>query len=128
MPGYLFDHIHLISPDPLQTSTFYEDIFGARRAGVAETETGPMVRLEIGGSVIGIMPPRKQPLLPAASGALYGLEHFGLKTDNLEQAVAKLKARNVRFALDIVEPKPGFKTSFIVAPDNVLIELFEGSA
>ena len=92
---------------------------------MAETEAGPMVRLELGGTAIAIMPPRKQPLLPASGTPVYGLEHFGLKTDNLEQAVTELKARNVRFALDIIEPKPGFKTSFLVAPDNVLVELFE---
>jgi len=125
MSEYLYDHVHLISPDPLKTSAFYEYMFAARRANIAETEMGTMVRLEIGSSVINIMPPRKQLIIPSPSGNVYGIEHFGLKTDNLVQAVAELKAKDVRFAVDIVEPKPGFKTSFLVAPENVLIELFE---
>ncbi len=127
MPKYWYDHVHLISPDPLSTSMFYENILGARRANVAETDTGAMVRLELGDSVINIMPPRKKLLLPGASGPGYGLEHFGLRTDNLVKAVAELKARDVRFALDVIEPKPGFKTSFLIAPENVLVELFEES-
>jgi len=125
MPDYWYDHVHLISPDPLKTSAFYEDMFGARRANVTEMQMGTMVRLEIGSSVINIMPPRKQLIIPSASGNVYSIEHFGLKTDNLVQAVANLKAKDVRFALDIIEPQPGFKTSFLVAPENVLIELFE---
>ena len=125
MPDFCYDHVHLISPDPLKTSAFYENMFGARRANVADTEMGTMVRLEIGTSVINIMPPRKRLLLPSSSRTAYGIEHFGLRTDNLMQAVANLKAKDVRFALDIIEPQPGFKTSFLVAPEDVLIELFE---
>ena len=28
MPNYWFDHIHLMSPDPLKTAEFYEKSFG----------------------------------------------------------------------------------------------------
>ena len=125
MPSYRYHHIHLISPDPLKTSDFYEKTFGARKISVEKMDAGAMVSLELGGGIIGIMPPRKQALLPTAGGAVYGIEHFALKTDNLEQAAAELKAKGIVFVKDIIQPKPGFKTSFLVAPENVLIELME---
>ncbi|MDP2916766.1 MAG: VOC family protein [Dehalococcoidia bacterium] len=128
MPDFRYHHLHLISPDPLKTSEFYENILGARRISFQKIETGAMINLELGGAIIGIMPPRKQRLIPAAVEPVYGIEHFGLRTDNLEQSVAELKARGVTFARDIIAPMPGFKTSFLVAPENVLVELFEGSA
>lgn len=126
MPEYRFHHVHLTSPDPLKTAEYYEKMLGARRTGVEKTPSGDMVLLELGGSAIYIVPPRKQPLIPSAAGNACGIEHVGLKTDNLVQSVAKLKNKGAIFARDIMEPKPGLKTCFLVAPDNVLIELMEG--
>jgi catechol 2,3-dioxygenase-like lactoylglutathione lyase family enzyme len=125
MPEYRYHHIHLISSEPLKTSEFYEKMFGARKTSVEQLDSGALVNLELGGGFISVMPPRKQPLIPAIGGTVLGIEHFGLKTDNLKQAVTELKAKGVVFAKDIIEPKPGFKTSFLVAPENVLVELFE---
>jgi catechol 2,3-dioxygenase-like lactoylglutathione lyase family enzyme len=127
MTNYRYHHVHLISPEPLKTSEFYEKMFSARKTGVEQLDTGAIVNLELGGTFISIMPPRKQALIPTIGGTAYGIEHFGLKTDNLKQAVAELKAKGIIFAKDIIEPKPGFKTSFLVAPENVLIEIFENN-
>jgi lactoylglutathione lyase len=56
-----------------------------------------------------------------------GLDHFGIRTDDLPAAVAALKAAGVNFTQDIREIRPGFKISFLKAPENVTIELQEGS-
>lgn len=125
MHEYHYHHIHLISSEPLKTSEFYERMFGARKTSVEQLDAGALVNLELGETFISVMPPRKQPLIPAIDGTVLGIEHFGLKTENLKQAVTELKAKGVVFAKDIIEPKPGFKTSFLVAPENVLVELFE---
>ena len=47
-------------------------------------------------------------------------------TDNLEKAVSDLKASGVEFTMDIREVRPGFKVSFLMAPENVPIELQVG--
>ena len=36
MPTYGYDHIHLVSLNPLETAQFYEEMFDARK--VAETK------------------------------------------------------------------------------------------
>ena len=54
-----------------------------------------------------------------------GLEHFGIRTDNLAAAVADLNAKGVQFRCETREIRPGVKISFLGAPENVLVELLE---
>ena len=126
MPNYWFDHIHLISPDPPKMAEFYEKMFGARRIGVREISGGRIaVDLDLNGAKILIMQPSAEKMVPGA--AQTGLDHFGLSTDNLEAAVAELKAEGVNFVQDITVSRPGVKMSFFLAPENVLIELLQRS-
>ncbi len=127
MPNYYYDHAHLTSPDPLKTAEFYEKMFGAKRANVRELPDGrTMVELDLNGSEILVVHPRVKPdPTPHLPDTSYGLEHFGLITDDIEAAVAELKAKGVKFRDEIREPRPGFKFAFVWAPENVLIELVE---
>ena len=121
MPGYWLDHIHLMSPDPVKTAEFYEKMFGANRVSLRDEGDGrAMVKLELSGTTI---------LINQRTGdnAQVGLVHFGVGTDNLDEAVEAMKARGVEFTQDIREVRPGFRISFLVAPDDVSIELQEGS-
>lgn len=120
MPSYSFDHIHMASPDPLQTAAFYEKVFGAERLTVTELTKGRLiVKLNLNGVTMLISKPRdeKTPV---------GLWHFGIRTDNLEKAVAELKDKGADFTQGITEMRPGLKISFLQAPDNVGIEVQEG--
>ena len=129
MPNYGYDHVHLISPDPLKTAQFYEEMFNAKRGAVRELDDGrTTVDLDLNGSRVLVMNPRAQPEpTPSSPEPSSGLEHFGIKTDNLEAAVAELKANGVQFKEEIREARPGIKMSFLWAPENVLIELLERS-
>jgi len=129
MANYWFDHVHLVGPDPLKIAEFYEKMFGARRVDIRELGGGrTLVSLDLNGSKILVMHPRAQPLVPGAPQTGYALEHFALRTDNLEAAVDELKAKGVKFVQDITVAWPGVKISFFLAPENVLIELLERSS
>ena len=130
MPGYWYDHVHLISSDPVKTAEFYEKMFNARRVSVSELEAGRvMVELDLNGSRVLLMSRRvPSETAPGSAGAGDGLEHFGIRTDNLEAAVADLKAKGVQFKEEIREVGPGLKISFLLAPENVLVELLEISS
>ena len=120
MPDYRIDHIHLMSPEPVKTAEFYVKIFGARQVGMHELANGRMtVNLDMNGTTILISQ-------QAVDNAQTGLAHFGIGTDNLDEAVADLKARGVEFTMDKREIRPGFKISFLLAPENVPVELQEG--
>ena len=115
MPDYWLDHIHLASPDPAKTAEFYVKMFGARQVG-----SGPVtVSLDLKGTTILISK-------PAEDSEPKGLRHFGIGTDNLDEAIAELRARGVEFTMDKREIQPGFQISFLLAPENVPIELQEG--
>ena len=120
MPDYWFDHIHLRSADPLKTAEFYEQMFGAKRASMRDEGDGrAMVKLDLNGITILI---NQQ----TGEGAQTGLVHFGIRTDKLDEAVAAMKEKDVRFTQDIRQVRPNFKMSFLVAPEDVSIELQEG--
>ena len=118
MPKVYFDHIHLASPDPKKTAEAYKKMFGAKIT-VQEMAPGRVIaKVDLGGVLLLITPAREGQV---------GLLHFGVRTDNLKQAVTELKADGVTFTQDVREVRPDFKMSFLTAPENVSIELQEGS-
>lgn len=127
MANYKYDHLHIISPDPLSAAQFFVDKFDAsvKSSGTAPNGT-PMVAVDFHGANLFFM---GRPDAPEA-GALdprksYGLEHFGVVTDDLDSAVAELKAKGVEFVQDITNFRPGIRISFLKGPDNTIIELLE---
>ncbi len=119
MPEYWFDHIHLRSLNPLKTAEFYTQNFGARLISSRDTGDGrASAKLDLKGVTILIN--------QAKEGDPTGLVHFGIRTDKLEESVAAIKGKGVKFTQDIRQVRPDFKMSFLEAPENVSIELQEG--
>ncbi len=130
MPKYWYDHIHLISPDVLKTAQFYEKMFNARRVSTRESADGHTtnVELDLNGSRLLVAERTAEPKrAPTPSGIVHGLEHFGIRIDNIEAAVAELKAKGVKFRDEIRVAPTGVRIAFLWAPENVLIELVERS-
>lgn len=121
MPKYWLDHIHLISPEPVKTAEFYEKMFGAKRISTAEPSNGhTIINLNLVGTSV-LISKRKD------DSVEIGLHHIGIGTDDLDKAVNNLKVKGVEFTKDITSIRPGFKISYLLAPENVSIELQEGS-
>ena len=122
MPEYSYDHVHLVSQDVPKTAEFYEKNFNARRVYLRELPGGAKsASLTLNGSRI---------LIAQSSGAMStgpagGLEHFGIRTDDIESAVKSLRANGVKFRGEITEIRSGVKIVYMWGPDNVLIELLE---
>ena len=126
MPNYWYDHIHLISPDQVKTAQFYQSMFGAELIETRQMADGrTIVELSLNGSRVLVMNPTNQSKSDTQPGAGYGIDHFGIGTDDLEAAVEDLKAKGVEFTVGIRESRPGVKISFLLGPENVLIELLE---
>jgi len=125
MPNYWYHHIHLASNDPKKTAEFYRDMFNAEITNTRELPDGRVtVELNLGDSIVLIMQ-RPAEAEAAPSGAGSGLDHFGLRTDDLETTVANLKEKGVKLRGDITQLGSRMKIAFFWAPDNVLIELVE---
>ncbi len=128
MPKYWFDHVHLVTKNPETAAGFYEKMFGAKRDGFLELPDGrKLVSVAIDGASIKTSNPRPEPLVPNTLPDGCGLEHFGLGTDNIEEAVAELKASGVRCVLEIKAISPTTKIAYFISPEDILIELLEVS-
>ncbi len=128
MPQYVYDHVHLVSPDPRRAAAFYERAFNAKLVAEGKyPEGGTRVELELGGTRLLIRSPRGtgQSTEDAPVKRL-GLEHFGVRVDNIEAAVAELKAKGIKLLEEIrVSAPTGAKIAFLMAPDNVMIEIVQ---
>ena len=119
---YEFTHVHLVSSNPLKAAEFYEKAFGAKRESTREMPGGGIsVNLSLGETPIRIKPdigqtiddnPRKR----------RGLEHFGIRTDDIDAAVSNLKKMGIQF-LQMDPVSPTAKSVFLMGPDNVMIEV-----
>lgn len=128
MAKYWFDHVHLVTKNPEKDAAFYEKMFGAKRDGFLELPDGrKLVSVALDGASIKTSQPRPEPLIPNTLPDGCGLEHFGLATDNIEKAVAELKANGVKCVLEIRAISPTTKIAYVVSPEDILIELLEFS-
>jgi len=110
-----------MSPDPLKTAEFYEKYFNAKRVSARDEGDGKAsAKLDLNGVTL---------LINQRTGddTAVGIAHFGIRTDKLEEVVASMKADGVEFTQDVREVRPDFKISFLTAPEDVSIELQEGS-
>ncbi len=124
MPNHTFHHIHLTSPDPLKTARFYQDMFDAELTNTRELPNGGVTaEVNLGGALLLIMPRAAEgDPVPSSDSAL---DHFGLRTDDIEATVANLKANGVKLRGDITQLGRRMKIAFFLAPEDVLIELVE---
>jgi lactoylglutathione lyase len=124
MPNHTFHHIHLTSPDPVKTARFYQDMFDAELTGTRELPNGGVTaEVDLGGALLLIMPRAAEgDTVPSSDSAL---DHFGIRTDDMDATVAKLKANGVEFRGDVRELGRRMRIAFFWAPEKVLIELVE---
>jgi lactoylglutathione lyase len=125
---YHFDHLHLVSRDPKAAALYYQKMFDAKIIESIEPDGKPRIDLNINGLVIFIFPVGSKEDLPDSPiGRYVGLDHFGFRVDNLDETVTELKRRGVEFAVEPFMRRPGLKSAFVRAPENVRIEILERS-
>ena len=121
------NHIHLKAPDPRKTAQWYVDMFGAELAGEGEGMGGSTtVRIVIGDTRFNVTSaPAGETLPEGTSEHHYGLEHFGLHTDDIEGTMANLQAHGTEVLMPITQSVTGSKIAYVKGPDNVRIELVQ---
>ena len=125
-PTYRYDHMHLRSRDVKKTAEYYHRVFDAEIVESTQSDGRPRTDLDLNGLTIFIAPVAADAAIPSAPSEPYiGLDHFGLRVDNMDEAVAELKRRGASFMMEPRTIRPGVRIAFIAAPDNVRIELLE---
>ena len=126
MPTYSYDHIHLRSRQPMETAQYFNKMFDARIVESIQSDGQPRIDLDLNGLTIFIA----QADTATPEGPVdphLGLDHFGLRVDNLAEAAADLKAKGAEFSTEPRDLRPGVKIAFVRAPGDVRIELLERS-
>lgn len=121
------DHIHIYSAEPSRSIGFFSEVFGGEHLGALPGTENQGVLL--GGQllIIGPFPLGMSAKEPPAheDGALasgYGVAHFGLQTDDLDDLVRRAKAAGA----DVhSEPRSSETVSYVylTAPDGVVLEI-----
>ena len=126
MPGYTYDHIHLRTADAEATAEYYKTMFGAGIIESVQPDGQKRIDLDINGLTIFIARVSEGDDVPAGPTEPYlGLDHFGLRVDDLDEAAAELKRLGAEFTLEPRTIRPGVKIAFVRAPDGVRIELLQ---
>ena len=125
-PAYRYDHMHLRSRDVRKTAEYYRDMFDAEIVESIQSDGKPRTDLDLNGLTIFIAAvPAEAATPPAPAEPYVGLDHFGLRVEDMDRAVADLKGRGAVFTMEPRTIRPGVRIAFVQAPDNVRIELLE---
>jgi len=125
MSTFIYDHIHLRSPDPEKTAQYYERMFGAEIIRTMQ-EGKPRIDMKIGGQNVFIAPVAPASKVnPPPVTPYQGLDHFGLRVTDIDTVYADLKAKGAEFTMELNSPRPGVKICFIRGPEGVSIEVLE---
>ena len=116
-------HIHLLAPDPHGTARWYADMLGATVVGEA---VGSSLLVVLGGALLKI-DGSEGPLPAGNSGRYFGLEHFGLETNDVPSIAARAEERGAAILRPVGAGFEGNGVSDtkadIEGPDRLRIEL-----
>lgn len=122
--NFSYDHIHLRTRDPEAAAEYYSRVFDAKVLRSVQTDGQSRIDLDIGG-VILFLAVVGEDVQEAPPEQYLGLDHFGLRVDDIEAAADELKRRGAEFSVEPFQLRPGLKIAFVQAPENVRIELLE---
>ncbi|HAA95369.1 MAG TPA: VOC family protein, partial [Dehalococcoidia bacterium] len=98
MVTYSYDHIHIRSREPIETARYFNKMFGAEILESVQTDGQPRVDIDINGLIVFIA--QAEASTPDGPVDPYvGLDHFGLRVEDLNAATADLKAKGAEFSM-----------------------------
>ena len=129
MADFTYDHVHLRSPSPDETAAYYQRMFGAKIIKSVMSNGLPRTDIELGGVMVFIAQvPPDAALSEKPEGSYVGLDHLGLRVNNIDAVCAELKAKGAEFTIEPRTIRPGVRVAFVRGPQNVLVELLDRDA
>lgn len=123
-PRLSFDHVHLLSEDPVSAADWYVEKLDGRITASAEVRGAPQVLVQFEGATIIIRGQRTGESASGKDGLQWGIDHYGFKVDgDFDEYCKQLKSKGVVFDLEPMDFGPDLRIAFIQAPDRVSIEL-----
>ena len=127
---YLFNHVHLKSPNPAEAANWYVKTFNFKIISDTDDFFGrgdKFIKCETeDGIVVNISGPQPGELLgDGDSSAHYGLEHFGIQVEGMQSEILRLESMGVNVLSHVISLGSNIEIAFIEGPDHVRIELLE---
>ena len=128
--AYEFNHVHLKASDPKETADWYVRAFNFRIVSDAVRPVGDRfircdtpdgVRVNISGARTN------EQMGEGDANAHWGLEHIGLSVDDLDAEIERLGGMGAKLLEGPIEAGGGLRIAFIQGPNDVRIELLQGS-
>lgn len=121
-----FDHVHLVSEDPLAAAGWYVDRLGGKIVKTVEMKGAPQVYISFGDAMVLIRGERPDEQVAGKPRLEWGLDHFGLRVRGDFNAFCdSLRQKGVAFSMEPTDINPTTRIAFIDAPDGVSIELLD---
>jgi len=135
-PAFHFNHVHIISENPRASAEWYAAMFGATITRETVAYGAPQIFVELGGMNIlirgkrpGEDPASARPIRPFGGFSSHnglGTDHFGfLYAGDLTAFCAELRAKGVKFPVELKKGLGGNLLCYVAAPDGVSIELMQ---
>ena len=121
--AFKLSHLHMKTPDPDKTSQWYVDNLGAtiiEKIGPADSPIG--FRMDLHGLTLNVTKFVPGQVLEQH----YGMEHFAVDTDEINQVMATMKESGARL-LEERKTADGRKICFYEGPDGVRMEVIEAA-
>ena len=126
--GYDLDHVHIKVEDPGAVVGWYVKAFGFKIVSDSTRIWGDrFIRCEASnGVVVNISGARTAEKMGSAdASAHWGLEHFGIKVDDIDAEIERLSGLGAKLMEGPVSVPGGPIIAFIKAPGGVRIELLQ---
>ena len=125
-----YNHLHFRSADPDDAAKFYCDNFGAKIVAERPLSNTKSIELSLNGTYLMTISGQAQGEDPVAGSTepRFGLDHLGFQTDDIMTLAATLKSNNVHFNCEPWVMPSGSAVAFIVAPDEVSVEIIQRPA
>jgi catechol 2,3-dioxygenase-like lactoylglutathione lyase family enzyme len=121
-----FDHVHIVSKDPLAAAKWYADNLGGEIVRNIEMRGAPQIYVSFGSGMILVRGQRPGETASAKSGLELGVDHFGMRVKgDFDRFCAGLKSKGITFSLEPTDINTSTRIAFINAPDGVSVELLD---
>lgn len=122
-PTYQFYHSRGASWNLQAAAQYYRRMCDTEVTETVQPDGKPRIDVDHNGLAIAIF--RAAPgddLSPCPPGRYLGLDYFGLRAENVDEAVDELKKRGAELATKPVTMRPGLRTAVIRGPENSRME------
>ena len=121
-----YNHVHLVTEDPLATADWYVRNLDGRISDKGEIRGSMRVRVMLGDALLNIRSRRPgETIVAPQEGTLIGIDHMAFSVDGFEAMVADFEKNDVRIIEPAFMTPSGGRAIFIEGPDKVSIEILE---